>query len=231
MNSAEQEKTYLPIEQLALHAQAMHPTQSSAQTQLERGLAWLRHINRQQHDIFIRPAEAESTTLILVDDLDAAATDRVKRDGLPPAVILETSPSNYQTWIRISLDPIARKDATAVSRELAHRYGGDPGSVGWRHYSRLAGFTSQKPSRRRPDGRQPFVLLVESTEASAAVAFSGLLTAAHARTVRTAAPGPTTGWASAQGADAALPAPGANYRRRAKALRRRYPNADHSRLD
>src|SRR5436853_7733836 len=108
MNSAEQEKTYLPIEQLALHAQAMHPTQSSAQTQLERGLASLRHINRQQHDIFIRPAEAASTTLILVDDVDAAATDRVTRDGLPPAAILDTGRSNVQPAIRLSSDPIAR---------------------------------------------------------------------------------------------------------------------------
>jgi hypothetical protein len=71
--------------------------------------------------------------LILVDDLSRAEIDRLRADGLAPALVVETSPANYQAWIRVASGELPKELATAVSRELAVRYGGDKGSIGGEH--------------------------------------------------------------------------------------------------
>lgn len=62
----------------------------------------------------------------------------------------------------IDVQRIGQAQAEAA-RELAARYGGDPASADYRHYGRLSGSTNRKPERALGDGRQPFVLLRESS--------------------------------------------------------------------
>jgi len=50
--------------------------------------------------------------IALLDDLDRPAILRLKSDGLAPATIVETSPGNYQAWLRVSQEPIAHEQAT-----------------------------------------------------------------------------------------------------------------------
>src|SRR5258708_37507575 len=75
---------------------------------------------------------------------------RLKHDGLRPAVVVETSPGNYQVWLRVAQQPIAPKQATMVARILVERYRGDPASVDWRHFGRwLASPTASRSTDRR----------------------------------------------------------------------------------
>jgi len=117
-----------------------------------------------------------------VDDLTARAVAQLRYNGVGPAVVTETSPGNYQAWIRLAPGPIPEAVATAAARALARQYGGDPASAHWRHMGRLAGFTNQKPSRMIVDGPyqglQPFVLLREAT-GRIAPAGPALLARAH----------------------------------------------------
>ena len=46
---------------------------------------------------------------------------------------------------------------------MAARYGGDPNSIDWRHFGRLAGFTNRKPQYVDEAGRYPFTKIDEST--------------------------------------------------------------------
>ena len=132
--------------------------------EVERSIPWLKRMNAIGRDIYIRPDG--SMGIILLDDLDHAAIVRLKHDGLAPAVVVETSPGNYQAWLRVSEQPIASEQATMAAKTLAERYGGDPSSADWRHFGRLAGFTNRKPKHRQERG-QPFVLVREATGAAA----------------------------------------------------------------
>src|SRR5207248_5467419 len=94
--------------------------------ELERSIPWLKRVNALGCHIYIRPEG--SVGLIMMDDLDTAAIVRLKQDGLTPALVVETSPGNYQAWLRVSQQPIAPEQATMVARILVERYGGDPAS-------------------------------------------------------------------------------------------------------
>jgi len=197
--------------------------------ELERGIPWLKRMNAQGHDAYIRAAG--SVGLILVDDLDTAAILRLKHDGLPPTVVVETSPGNYQAWLRVSEEPIPPEQATMVARILAERYGGDPASADWRHFGRLAGFTNRKPKHRQAGGMQPFVLVREANGGTVgqgsqllAEATERLQSAAVAQEAVRHAPVGTP-------APGGLQSPGVAYAASAERIRARYPNTDLSRLD
>ena len=69
--------------------------------------------------------------------------------------MIETSPGNFQAWVRVSKEPIPERLATEVARELAREYAGDPASADWRHFGRLARFTNRKKVHQKQDGRFP----------------------------------------------------------------------------
>jgi hypothetical protein len=127
--------------------------------QVLKSLLWLRRENLNRGHIYVRPAGTHG--LSLVDDLKADAIARMKAEGFEPAAVVETSPGNFQAWLKhgVMLDEAA---STRAAKLLAERYGGDLGSADWRHFGRLAGFTNPKPNRRLESGLQPFARLLEA---------------------------------------------------------------------
>jgi hypothetical protein len=128
--------------------------------EIEEAIKWLRHENAKGAHIYIRPAGVHG--LSLIDDLSAAALERMKAEGFEPAVVVETSPNNFQAWLNHgqALDAAA---STRAAKALAERFGGDPSSADWRHFGRLAGFTNPKPERQLPSGMRPFARLRSAT--------------------------------------------------------------------
>jgi hypothetical protein len=108
--------------------------------EIEKTIKWLRHENAKGAHIYVRPAGAHS--LSLLDDLSSEAIERMKAESFEPAAIVETSPNNVQAWLNHGqvLDAPA---STRAAKQLAERFGGDPSSADWRHFGRLAGFTSK----------------------------------------------------------------------------------------
>lgn len=196
-------------------------------SQVGSAISWLKHMNMQGNDIYVRPAR--SMGLVLVDDLATAALARMKADGISPAVVVETSAHNHQAWVRLSEEPLLPEEASTVARLLARRYGGDPNSADWRHYGRLAGFTNRKPARRRPDGQYPYVLLREASGATALDALESLLAAARKENAVPASQSLSDG--PRQAFQTVLGPPTLNYAQRAEWLLKRYPDVDYSRLD
>src|SRR5271168_3835903 len=127
--------------------------------QVLKSLLWLRRENLNRGHIYVRPSGAHG--LSLVDDLKAAAIAEMKARGFEPALVVETSPGNFQAWLKHG-QVLEEAISTWVAKELARRFGGDPGSADWRHFGRLAGFTNPKPNRRLESGLQPFARLVEA---------------------------------------------------------------------
>jgi hypothetical protein len=129
---------------------------------LIRSVSWLSLKNAQGRNIYIRPAGEHS--LSLIDDLGIESVERLRSEGFAPAVVVETSPGNFQAWLRHG-EILPKHLSTFVARLLALRFGGDLGSADWRHYGRLAEFTNRKEKHRRADGTFPYVKLHVATGA------------------------------------------------------------------
>jgi len=154
-------------------------THTGSADEIVAGIGWLKAMNARGNDIYVRPAG--SSGVILVDDLNARALKELARDGMTPAAVTETSPNNYQAWVRVSDGPLLPEIATEAAREVAARYGGDPNSADWRQDGRLAGFTNQQPEHTRADGQQPYVRLREARGGDAPAAARDVLGKAQER--------------------------------------------------
>jgi hypothetical protein len=121
-----------------------------------KSIAWLRYENLNGRNIYIRPAGEHH--LSLVDDLKGTTIQKMKKEGFVPAVLVETSPGNFQAWLNHGKQ-LQRSLSTAVAKRLATEFRGDLGSADWRHFGRLAGFTNRKEKYRQPDGTFPYVRL------------------------------------------------------------------------
>ena len=126
--------------------------------QISRSTGWMAARNTTGSSIYIRPARAlKAHPWVLIDDLTAAALEKVRKDH-PPGVVVETSPRSFQAWVRIQRSvPVDTR--TAIARTLAQAYGGDPGGVGGNQFGRCPGTTNQKSDRRLANGHAPFATL------------------------------------------------------------------------
>jgi hypothetical protein len=128
---------------------------------LVRSIPWLRHQNREGRNIYIRPKGEHN--LSLVDDLKRENLAAMRQAGFAPATVVETSPGNYQAWLKHS-QQLDRETSTATARMLAEKFGGDRGSADWRHFGRLSGFTNRKSKYLNiVTGLYPFVRLTEAS--------------------------------------------------------------------
>lgn len=128
--------------------------------EIEASLGFLKAKNMRGSHIYIRPCGEHGYSF--VDDLSLEAIGRMRADGFPPALVVESSPGNYQAWVAHG-QVLPADVSTGVAKELAKRYGGDPSSADWRHFGRLVGFTNRKEKYQRPDGRFPFVRVTEAS--------------------------------------------------------------------
>lgn len=131
--------------------------QTKTPAQVVAAIPWLRRMNARRHDIYIRPAPDARTGLVLVDDLGDEDLERMREQGHDPAVVVQTSPKNYQAWVRLG-DDLPREVRTEAARYFVRAHGADPNSADWRHLGRLAGFTNRKADHTTVTG-QPWCLL------------------------------------------------------------------------
>ena len=124
---------------------------------LLKSVPWLRYQNSQGRNIYIRPKGEHH--LSMVDDLTTNAIERMKAEGYTPALVVETSPGNFQAWLNHG-QVLPQRLSTLAARALAEKFGGDRGAADWRHFGRLGGFTNRKAKYCGADGRFPFVRIV-----------------------------------------------------------------------
>ncbi|MFA7496440.1 MAG: DNA-primase RepB domain-containing protein [Acidithiobacillus sp.] len=139
--------------------QVRHQTMTSEA--LMAAISTLARANAQGEHVWIMPHSPEG--LVLVDDVKRKTIERMKRDGLAPCCVIETSPRNFQAWVRLTYQPVTPALLKAAARLLATRYEGDLASAASSHYGRLAGFTNRKEKHRQASGLYPYVLCREAT--------------------------------------------------------------------
>lgn len=145
------------------HPDGRMMTRTWSDAEVLKSISWLKRENAKGSDIYVRPAGQKNQGLILVDDLDKSRLERMKTQGVEPAAVVETSPQNYQAWIRLTRKPLEPRAATTVSRKLAKHFDADLNSADWRHFGRLAGFTNRKPAHTTATGHNPWVLCHEAS--------------------------------------------------------------------
>ena len=137
----------------------MIPRVWNAETIL-KSVPWLRRQNREGRNIYVRPRGEHD--LSMVDDLTTDAVSAMKEAGFNPSVIVETSPGNFQAWLKHP-ERISKEVSTAAARPLAEKFGGDRGAADWRHFGRLVGFSNRKAKYLNAStGLYPFVRLIEA---------------------------------------------------------------------
>lgn len=140
-----------------------------------REIAWrmgeMQRLEQRGENLYYTPLSS-TRHHILIDDLSADNLKRLLGDGYQPAVVIESSPGNYQAVLNVPKLGLPNEQAVAnrLCRILNQRYG-DPDLSGAVHPHRAPGFTNRKPERQQPDGSFPKVRLTfaESRECSKAL--------------------------------------------------------------
>ena len=121
-------------------------------------LARYRHMrrkNEQGYHIFCRP---KGYRYILLDDLDRLSVKKIF--PYRPALIVETSPSNYQVWLILRDPPESRSTALKVCRAVCKAFEGDPASAEPDHLGRLPGYYNRKHKYYESLGYYPMTKMV-----------------------------------------------------------------------
>lgn len=130
--------------------------------EIEQRMAEMIRLQRRGENIYYTPL-SDDKHHILIDDMNLEKLKRLISDGYKPAVVIESSPGNYQAIITIpKLGTAHDKDVgNRLSSILNQRYG-DPKLSGCIHPHRAPGFENRKPKHRKEDGTYPQVRLLKS---------------------------------------------------------------------
>lgn len=128
--------------------------------QIIRSISWLKYKNAHGWHVYVRPETREP--IVLMDDLTREGLQALDDDGLDTLCVVETSPRNYQAWLRVSNGPIPHELATAIGELLAERYAADLRAKSYRQLGRAVGFTNVKDKYQGTDGYFPYVRLLSA---------------------------------------------------------------------
>ena len=120
----------------------------------------MRRIQSRGENIYYTPL-SQDRHHILIDDMSAQSVNKLRADGFQPAVILLSSPGNYQCILTIPKlgTEFDRQVGNRITELLNRRYG-DKNLSGCIHPHRAPGFENRKPKHRREDGGYPEVKLI-----------------------------------------------------------------------
>ena len=76
-------------------------TRTWSKAETLQAMPWLKRENAKGADVYVRPAGEANAGLVLVDDLNRGQLARMQAAGMTPASVTETSPDNFQAWVRV----------------------------------------------------------------------------------------------------------------------------------
>jgi len=109
--------------------------------------------------IYVRPSVARAPHYLLIDDLGPAAA--MAHSNKPGRLIIETSPANYQVWIRFD-QPLSYDQKKILATIAGCDPEAHPTDSRW---GRCPGFLNRKPSPKKvnPDGSRFWARLIAAT--------------------------------------------------------------------
>jgi hypothetical protein len=130
--------------------------------ELRSRMAELARLENRGENLYLTPLSRQRHHL-LVDDMTEAKLSDFFHAGFKPAVVLESSPHNFQAILTVphSGSPDDRLVGNELTRRLNRDFG-DPNLSGAVHPHRLPDAENRKPKHRREDGTYPRVQLTRS---------------------------------------------------------------------
>lgn len=130
--------------------------------EIEQRIPEMLRLQRRGENLYYTPL-SDDKHHILIDDMNREKLERLIKDGYQPAVVLESSPGNYQAIITVPKlgTPHDRDVGNRLSDRLNREYG-DPKLSGAIHPHRAPGFENRKPKHQREDGSYPEVRLLKA---------------------------------------------------------------------
>ena len=127
-------------------------------------------LQRRGENIYYTPL-SEGRHHILIDDMSKDSLEKLYADGFRPAVVLESSPGNYQCVLTIPKlqSPHNREVGNRLTEQLNKQYG-DPKLSGGIHPHRAPGFANFKPKHRLKNGNYPRARLLQAEKKECAKA-------------------------------------------------------------
>ena len=124
--------------------------------------AEMQRLERRGENLYYTPL-SEHKHHILIDDLNQEKLQRLIADGYKPAVLLESSPGNYQAVLTVAKlgTPHDRDVGNRLAEYLNRRYG-DEKLSGCIHPHRAPGYPNRKPQYQQADSSYPTVRLVKA---------------------------------------------------------------------
>ncbi len=120
----------------------------------------LLRLQKRGENIYYTPLST-SKHHILIDDMSAESLERFQNDGFTPAVILESSPHNYQCILTVpKLKSSYNRDISNRLTERLNKEYGDKKLSGCIHPHRAPAFENRKPKHSNADGSYPQVKLL-----------------------------------------------------------------------
>ena len=117
--------------------------------ELEAHMPEMLRFQRRGENIYYTPL-SDDRHHILIDDMTRDSLKRLQEDGFRPAVVLESSPGNYQCLLTIpKLGTEFDRDVGNRITERLNREYGDKKLCGCIHPHRAPGFENRKPKHRR----------------------------------------------------------------------------------
>lgn len=122
----------------------------------------MQRLQRRGENLYYTPL-SDSKHHILIDDMSREGLEKLVQDGYQPAVVLESSPGNYQAIITVpKLGTTHDKDVGNRLSDALNREYGDPKLSGAIHPHRAPGYENRKPKHQREDGSYPEVRLLKA---------------------------------------------------------------------
>ena len=149
-------------------------TRGFSPDELEAHIPEMLRFQKRGENIYYTPL-SDDRHHILIDDMTRDSLKKLQEDGFRPAVVLESSPGNYQCLLTIpKLNTEFDRDVGNRITERLNREYGDKKLCGCIHPHRAPGFENRKPKHRREDGGYPQVklLFAERRECGKALALA-----------------------------------------------------------
>lgn len=149
-------------------------TRGFSPDELEAHMPEMLRFQKRGENIYYTPL-SDDRHHILIDDMTRESLQKLQEDGFRPAVVLESSPGNYQCLLTIpKLGTEFDRDVGNRITERLNREYGDKKLCGCIHPHRAPGFENRKPKHKREDGGYPQVklLFAERRECGKALALA-----------------------------------------------------------
>ncbi len=113
-------------------------------------IRYLQWRNTQGFNIYCRP---KSLQYVLVDDIKEEMLEKFM--AAHPTLILETSPKNFQGYLKLKNIPATTWEASNIACYAAEFFEADAKAARYNQVGRLPGFTNRKPRYQISNGMYP----------------------------------------------------------------------------